>query len=336
MDGELIFSGDATEPQSTAEAGLNLLVDGTVTFGPGVGTSQAGVVLGLSGSFSPLDATASILEVEEFGKVETCARVDAKYKAGVAAALKAWVPGYATDYILPIGPLQGEWNYPASPYFWPNDCTESGTPTDDVVGDGVTVIGDDITGQDEQFGKVEGFVPGQGTWVLSTGRIDEVVGDPSFFASTALGGDGNPTLSALSGFPTYDAASYKVTLIPNGTTLVVRYAFASEEYPEYVGSSFNDVMGVFVDGQNCALVPGTSTPVSINTINHLQNSQYYVDNSSGASGYGTTMDGLTVPLECRVAVQPGEQVTVEVAVADASDQSFDSAIALLDGGIYSE
>lgn len=336
VDGEMIFSGDATEPRFTAEAGLNLLVDGSVTFGSGVGTGDAGVILGVSGNFSPLDATASLLTVEEFGKTETCVKLEAKYKAGMAAALKAWVPGYATDYVVPIAPLQGQWDYPLSPYFWPDDCTESGTPTNDVVGKGVTVIGDDITGKDEQFGKVEGFVPGQGTWVLSTGRIEQVVGAPSAFASTALGGAGNPTLSGLSGFPTFDAASYKVVLIPNEDELVVRYAFGSEEYPEYVGSAFNDVMGVFVDGVNCALVPGTSTPVAINTVNQGSNSQIYVDNSTGAAGYGTTMDGLTRPLECRVPVKPGERVTVEVAVADASDEIYDSAIALLDGGISSE
>ena len=124
--------------------------------------------------------------------------------------------------------------------------------------------------------------------------------------------------------------------MPTGKTLVVRYAFGSEEYPEYVGSQFNDVMAVFVDGKNCALVPGTSTPVSINSINQYTNSQYYVNNAAGASGYNTVLDGLTVPLECRTPVVPGEPVTVRIAVADASDQAYDSAVALLDDGIYSE
>jgi hypothetical protein len=336
LDGDLIAEGNATEPVATAEGGLNLAVNGSVTFGPGVGSKDIGVIFGVSGSFAPLDATASIVLVEQAGQMEPCVKVDAKYKAGISATLKAWVPGYEQSYTVPIDPLNGEWDYPGSPYFWPNDCTESGTPTNDVVGKGVTVISDDITGNDEQFGKVSGFVPGQGTWALSTGRIEQVVGPPSYFASTSFGGAGNAALSGLSGFSTYDAASYKVTLVPNGYELVVRYAFASEEYPEYAGTRFNDAMGVFVNGKNCALVPGTTKGVSINTINHFTNSQYYVDNTSGASGYGTTMDGLTVPLECRVPVTPGQQVTVEVAVADSSDHAYDSAIALLDGGIYSE
>lgn len=333
VDGKLIFNGEPTEPVTSDEAGLNLLIDGAVTFGPGVGTNKAGVIAGVSGNFSPLDATGSITTVEKAGVKETCAKIEAKYKAGISATAKAWFPGFSAEESVPIDALSGEWDFPGSPFFYPNDCTDSNTPTKDVVGPGVTAIADNTTGE---VGKVDGFVPGQGTWVLSTGRIGDVVGQPATFASTGLGTPGNAALTALSGFATYDAASYKVDLIPNSPTLVVRYAFASEEYPEYVGSSFNDVMGVFVNGVNCSLVPGTTTPVSINSVNDFTNSQYYVDNSMGAAGYGTVMDGLTVPLECRVPVTPGEKVTVEIAVADASDSAYDSAIALLDGGIYSE
>ena len=93
---------------------------------------------------------------------------------------------------------------------------------------------------------------------------------------------------------------------------------------------------VLVDGQNCALVPGTSTPVAISSINQTSHSQYYVDNAAGAAGYNTTLDGLTKPLECQVAVQPGKTVTIRIATADASDSASDSAVALPDGGIFSE
>ncbi|MEX6627361.1 choice-of-anchor L domain-containing protein [Tenacibaculum salmonis] len=81
--------------------------------------------------------------------------------------------------------------------------------------------------------------------------------------------------------------------LPNYTGVLVEYQFASEEFPDYVGSSFNDVFGFFVsdptgvdatvpDGDinnngaydlgetpalNLAIVPGTSNPVSINNVN---------------------------------------------------------------------
>jgi hypothetical protein len=95
-------------------------------------------------------------------------------------------------------------------------------------------------------------------------------------------------------------------------------------------------MAVYVKGQNCALVPGTTEPVSINTINAQTNSGYYVDNMTGASGYQTTFDGLTKPLVCSVPVTPGVPVQVKIAVADASDAIYDSAVALVDKGIWSE
>ncbi|MFN3256497.1 MAG: choice-of-anchor L domain-containing protein [Ilumatobacter sp.] len=211
----------------------------------------------------------------------------------------------------------------------------AGDPSDDVVGDGVEVVDDDIDGSFDQWGKVDGFVPGERSWVLSTGNVADAVGPASDFASTDLGQSGDAALTALAGFETRDAAAYTTTVIPEGGTLHVRYAFASEEYPDYVGSEFNDVMAVFVGGTNCALVPGTQIPVSVNTINIGSNAEFYVDNSGGAAGYGTSMNGLTTPLTCSVPVTPGQAVVVRITVADASDGVFDSAVALLDGGIWS-
>lgn len=195
---------------------------------------------------------------------------------------------------------------------------------------------DDVVGGDPtQWDHVDGFAPGTKTWVLSTGLVADAVGTPDKFASESMGRPGDPELTTLAGHPTYAAASYTVTLVPTGKTLHVRYVFASEEYPEFVGSSFNDVMVVRVDGKNCATVPGTSTPVAVNTINPKTNAAYYVDNAKGASGYGTTMDGLTA-LTCNVPVTPGKAVTVQIAVADTSDGVLDSAVALVDGGIYTD
>src|SRR4029079_5475703 len=52
------------------------------------------------------------------------------------------------------------------------------------------------------------------------------------------------------------------------------YVFASEEYNEYVGLGYHDVFGFFLSGpgivgqQDIALVPGTNTPCSIDSINN--------------------------------------------------------------------
>lgn len=309
-------SGTATAPQATGTAAGSVGLD----VGPAVQIKAYGIA-GLKGKTGPW-AQASFTSDET--NPLSC-RLEAGLRASLAAVAGIDILGLKA---------QIEKRHEETLTLFDEEVCEP--PTDDVVGDGVTVINEDLTGSPNQWGKVDGFVPGESTWVLSTGLIQDTVGAPSFFASTELGTTGDAELSALAGAPTYDAVAFSVTVVPDGETLNVRYAFASEEYPEYVGSLYNDVMAVLVDGTNCALVPGTTTPVAINTVNHLTNSELYVDNSTGAAGYGTTMDGLTTPLTCSRAVTPGVPVTIKIVVADTSDAVYDSAVALLDGGIWSE
>jgi hypothetical protein len=207
---------------------------------------------------------------------------------------------------------------------------------DDLTGPGISGAGGEgFVGDSEQFAKLGGLTGGP-TWVLTTGRVGEVNGDPSFFASTDFERAGHPLLTSLAGYETRDAALYTLDVVPTGNTLKITYIFASEEYPEYVGSTFNDVMAVLVNGTNCALVPGTATPVSVNGINGLTNSSLYIDNAAGASGLNTVFDGVTVPLVCTVKVVPGAPVDIVFGVADASDGIYDSAVALPVNAIASE
>ncbi|MDO6675976.1 choice-of-anchor L domain-containing protein, partial [Tenacibaculum sp. 1_MG-2023] len=69
--------------------------------------------------------------------------------------------------------------------------------------------------------------------------------------------------------------------LPNYTGVLLEYQFGSEEYPDFVGSPFNDIFGFFVTdplgvdptipntapGANLAQVPSTANPVAINNIN---------------------------------------------------------------------
>lgn len=50
-----------------------------------------------------------------------------------------------------------------------------------------------------QGGHVEGLVPGNKTWVLSTGQVPDAIGEPGKFASTTLNGEGDAELTALGG-----------------------------------------------------------------------------------------------------------------------------------------
>jgi hypothetical protein len=334
LNGNLIHKANPLTPQiEAAGASFGEAVSGTILIGPGAGSSTVGVIVGIGGELSPIDLKASFTKT---AAGSPCVAYEFAAKVGMILSARAWLGTISFEGTYEIPHLHATFNYPGSPFHWPDGCDKVSTPSDTILGDGVTKVEDGVTGSPEQLGYVDGFVPGSKTWVLSTGRITDAQGLPSYFASTSLGLPGDSSLTALSGFPTYDAASYSVTVVPSGTTLKVKYAFASEEYPEYVGSAYNDVMAVFVNGTNCALVPGTDAPVSINTINDHTNSQYYVDNETGAAGYSTSFDGLTKPLTCSVPVTPGVPAKVQIAVADASDHIYDSAIALLDKGIWSE
>ncbi len=159
---------------------------------------------------------------------------------------------------------------------------------------------------------------------------------------------------------TYDAAVFEFNFIPEFNTLLLDYIFASEEYPEYVCSDFNDVFAFLLSGpkpnggnynkQNVATIPGTNLPVAINTINSgmppptgpifgctgdagsLAFSNLYVNNFGGVS---IQYDGFTVPLRMTVPVIPGETYTIKIAIADAGDGILDSAVFLKEGSFKS-
>jgi len=119
--------------------------------------------------------------------------------------------------------------------------------------------------------------------------------------------------------------------------------FGSEEYNEFVGSQFNDVFAFFVNGVNYALIPSTTTPVSINTVNNghasagqlasgpCMNCQYYVDNATGAKN--TQLDGFTTVLTFIAPVNANVSNTLKIAIADTSDASLDSAV-FIGGGTF--
>ena len=139
--------------------------------------------------------------------------------------------------------------------------------------------------------------------------------------------------------------------VPQGAYLNFNFVWASEEYPEWIPTNgvggINDVFGFFLSGpgingpyefggENIALVPGTNDAVSIANINNgdpagsgpCVNCEYYVDNDYDASGtpYNIQFDGFTVPILAEATVQCNETYHIKLAIANMSDQSWDSAI----------
>ncbi len=184
--------------------------------------------------------------------------------------------------------------------------------------------------------------------IMTNGRANNAPG-PNNIANrstnNALGGDAQ--LTAIAGTNTFDASILEFDFIPYSDTIRFEYVYASEEYNEYVGL-FNDPVAFFISGPgygtpyNIARVPGTTTPVSINTINNgysavcpatgpCVNCAYYFDNCGGAT---VQYDGFTTPMTAFAVVQPCQQYHIKIAIADALDRIYDSAV-LLKAGSFS-
>ncbi|MEM7572922.1 MAG: choice-of-anchor L domain-containing protein [Bacteroidota bacterium] len=168
----------------------------------------------------------------------------------------------------------------------------------------------------------------------------------------------DPDVTAIvnnAGTPIFDITRYTITFRPTGDTLSFNYIFGSEEYPEFVCSNYNDIFGFFISGpgingpyqnnaENIALIPGTNLPVRINYLNSgqvgssgqifnciepigsLNYSQYYVDNNN--SNNAPIYDGYTRVLTATVPVQPCQEYTIKLVIADINDSFFDSGVFL--------
>jgi gliding motility-associated-like protein len=194
--------------------------------------------------------------------------------------------------------------------------------------------------------------------VLSTGQINPPNG---FFPNANIVSAGTPGWAPLSSYyqsiygnfaNTNNAAVLTFNFVPQGDTIRFRYVFASKEYNNYVTTQFNDIFAFFLTGPNpqggnytntnVALIPNTTQPVTINSVNNGQswacgsgpctNCQYYVDNCNQNNGHG--FGGATVPMWAEARVVPCSTYTITLAVADIIDGALNSAV-FLEAGSFS-
>jgi len=173
--------------------------------------------------------------------------------------------------------------------------------------------------------------------VLTTGILSDM--DENFSSNNvALG---NPMLDRLAGQPTINASTLTIEFTPIGSGITFSYLFASREYPNFVNTPFADIFAFFVNGENRALIPGTSTPVGINTVNcgdafgnNPVNCDLFNDNRNGDI---TDLDigGFTDVFGLVADVTPGVINTLILTIADVDDPFFDSAVFLRSGSFAS-
>ena len=139
----------------------------------------------------------------------------------------------------------------------------------------------------------------------------------------------------IPGFFTEDATILEFEFESQGGDLYFNYVFASEEYVEWTNKKYNDVFAFFLNGENIALIPGTSTPVAINTVNGgrplgtaASNPEFFNNNdlSEGGSFFDIEYDGFTNIFTAQaLGLSPGSH-RIRLAIADAGDAFYDSAV----------
>ena len=201
------------------------------------------------------------------------------------------------------------------------------------------------------LGITDGVVLTSGS-AIDINQNNDVFFNPQASVNNGLFGDPDLDASLSGGLISTDACVLVFDITVFGDTLKFDYRFGSEEYDNYVCDAYNDVFGFYVSGanpaggnynqQNIALIPGTTTPVSINTVNDgisdalfpplgitcdLTNTAYY----EGVIP-GVVYSGNTVLLEATLPTVACSTYTMKLAIGDGSDVFLQDRI--YDSGVF--
>ncbi len=154
----------------------------------------------------------------------------------------------------------------------------------------------------------------------------------------SLGQPGDKDIESQIGLPTYDAVSIEFDFIPKYSNLSFNYIFGSREYPDYVGTEYNDAFAFFVNGINVAKIPGTDETVAINNVNSKKNSDYFIDNTDSHLGNLPTIEfgGITKVLPINTTVVPHTTNHIKIVIADTGDSALSSFVGIESGSFKSK
>lgn len=172
-----------------------------------------------------------------------------------------------------------------------------------------------------------GFPTNGATYGILTTGDAKVASAPNNTGNTGFNNGG----ANVRGNTDFDVTILKTDLaVPSGINcLAIDFRFLSEEYPEWVGSSFNDAFIAELDNSTWS--------TSGSTINAPDNFAFDQDgkvisiNSTGAtsvtpaSAAGTTYDSATARLQARTPITPGAH-SLYLSIFDQGDSIYDSAV----------
>lgn len=217
----------------------------------------------------------------------------------------------------------------------------------EIFGDGVTIQSASYTGSNYSSAiysngdaLAPNVTPSDTGVILSTGRASHFTNQNwrqsnlSSNRSTDTGGeDNNADFNAIAGTNTYDAAYLDVDFTPTGDTMTMQFVFSSEEYPEFSGSIYNDMVGVWVNGTHVPLAISDS-PTAVGAVNQTNNVNLFQDNTNDQ--FNTEMDGFTLTMTLTIPVNPGVLNSIRIGIADVSDSEYDSNLLIAGDSIQTQ
>ena len=206
------------------------------------------------------------------------------------------------------------------------------------------------------FGSVNGIgyfsnnnpnFPMQSGVVLSTGNVLEVGGpNTTQLSSGSSTWAGDATLEATlaaSGISmsSTNASVLEFEFVALSNRFDFKFLFASEEYGNFQ-CQYSDAFAFLLTNlntgvtTNLAVVPGTSTPISVVTIRDFlynsnctsENAQYFgsFNGGSNAAASAINFNGQTVPMDASAVLVPNTPYRIKLVIADRGDYKSDSAI----------
>ena len=181
--------------------------------------------------------------------------------------------------------------------------------------------------------------PGDTGVILSTGRVTDFTNsngqeNQNTNTSTNTPGINNDSdFNAAAGTSTFDASYLEIEFIPTSPTFTIQFVYSSEEYPEYVNSIYNDMVGVWINSAEVDLAVGSGNS-NIGNVNENNNVNLYQDNTGDQ--FNTEMDGFTVTLTLTIPVNVGQVNTLKIGIADVGDSNYDSNLLIAGGSFQDE
>ena len=220
---------------------------------------------------------------------------------------------------------------------------------------GSSWIGDDYARTMGYFHKGTSNFPLEEGILITTAKIGYMEGpNTSAYATNEYGAPtGDSDLASLLNDPfavVRNVAILEFDFTPVGNVVEFKYIFASQEYPNFVHSKFNDVFGFFINEvstpgikKNIAVLPTTNTTTNVVSINNVNNGYklnnedftpgknpsnpiYFIPNLDGSPTL--EFNGHTVVLTAMALVDPCKKYHLKLAVGNITDGALDSGVFL--------